>query len=353
VGVAKCLDGSPCLCTRAGFISWCCCTWCDFILLLLHAMFVDALWAAWHPRVQGKGVVHAQFLFCFAQTLCCCCCCCCCCWHKINWMSSLLNCQVLRRFKFEVCCLCVCAPQHSTWQCVSDSVNVRVCLVREVEVDIFSRDHMCYPVKIQWCTEWRIKCRIKCDTPCHHGDQSACTRSANTPSTQMIPGWQNSAAKRAGGITTLACWTWPRSQIRLHISRLQGFNVPPGPITGCVAKRWCTMGFWHCQLSLETFEGNKTWTNLRPEIEVRFHTDTEELVTLWWIPGTTGSAHCEFSVELYNICDLLRRTNPYNIFAVKTCVNCVVGELLVHPKQTPKSWCHRSFHCMPLMPFGC
>ncbi len=26
---------------------------------------------------------------------------------------------------------------------------------------------------------------------------------------------------------------------------------------------------------------------------------------------------------------LLRRTNPYNIFAVKTCVNCVVGELLV------------------------
>ena len=26
---------------------------------------------------------------------------------------------------------------------------------------------------------------------------------------------------------------------------------------------------------------------------------------------------------------LLRRTNPYNICAVKTCVNCVVGELLV------------------------
>ena len=25
-------------------------------------------------------------------------------------------------------------------------MNVRVCLVREVEVDIFFRDHMCYPV---------------------------------------------------------------------------------------------------------------------------------------------------------------------------------------------------------------
>ena len=43
--------------------------------------------------------------------------------------------------------------------------------------------------------------------PVHHGDQSACTRSAHTPCTQMNLGWKDSAAKSAGFSITLACGT--------------------------------------------------------------------------------------------------------------------------------------------------